>query len=85
LEPGIFELLAALGPGRGGEVWLVDAVDALAAREPVWAVELAGDRYDAGDKAGYVAAFVDQALSRDDVGPGLRDHLRRRGWRPPES
>ncbi len=86
LEPdifGILETLVARGPGRGGEIWLTDAVDALAAREAVWAVELEGDRYDAGDRAGYVAAFVDQALARDDVGPALRDHLRQRGWSPP--
>ena len=85
LEPSIFVLLETLPPGRGGEVWLVDAVNVLAAQEPVWAVELAGDRYDAGDRAGYVTAFVDQALGRDDVGPGLHDHLRRRGWRSPGS
>ena len=84
LEPAIFGILETIAPGRGGEIWLVDAVSRLAAREPVWAVELAGERYDAGDRAGYVAAFVDQALDREDVGPGLRDHLRRRGWRPPE-
>lgn len=83
LEPGIFGILERLKPGRGGEIWLVDAVDELAAREPVWAVELEGRRYDAGDKAGYVTAFVDQALARDDVGPPLRDHLRQQGWRPP--
>jgi len=85
LEPAIFELLETLPPGRGDEIWLADAVSALAAEKPVWAVELSGDRYDAGDRAGYVAAFVDQALSRDDVGPALRDHLRQRGWRPPGS
>jgi len=85
LEPAIFDHLAALRPGRNGEIWLVDAVSLLAAREPVWAVELAGDRYDAGDRSGYVTAFVDQALARDDVGPALRDHLRQRGWRPPGS
>jgi len=85
LEPAIFELLATLPAGRGGELWLVDAVSALAAREAVWAVELRGDRYDAGDRAGYVAAFVDHALGRDDVGPALREHLRRRGWHPPGS
>jgi UTP--glucose-1-phosphate uridylyltransferase len=85
LEPAVFGLLEALRPGRGGEIWLVDAVSALAAAEPVWALELRGDRYDAGDRTGYVTAFVDQALARDDVGPALRDHLRRRGWRPPGS
>jgi UTP--glucose-1-phosphate uridylyltransferase len=83
LEPAIFDLLERQAPGRGGEIWLADAVNALAATEPVWALELRGDRYDAGDRAGYVVAFVDQALRRDDVGPALRDHLRQRGWRPP--
>jgi UTP--glucose-1-phosphate uridylyltransferase len=85
LEPAIFGLLETLPPGRSGEIWLSDAVSALATKEPVWAIELAGDRYDAGDRSGYVAAFVDEALRRDDVGPGLRDHLRQRGWRPPRS
>lgn len=85
LEPSVFGILETLPPGRGGEIWLVDAVSVLAQREPVWAVELEGDRYDAGDRTGYVSAFVDQALARDDVGPGLRDHLRSRGWRPPGS
>jgi UTP--glucose-1-phosphate uridylyltransferase len=83
LEPTIFGLLETLPPGRGGEIWLSDGVSALAANEPVWAIELAGDRYDAGDRSGYVAAFVDEALRRADVGPGLRDHLRQRGWKPP--
>jgi UTP--glucose-1-phosphate uridylyltransferase len=85
LEPAIWGILETLEPGRGGEIWLVDAVSRLAAREPVWAVELTGDRYDAGDRAGYVTAFVEEALRRDDVGPALRDHLRQRGWRPPSS
>jgi UTP--glucose-1-phosphate uridylyltransferase len=85
LASAIFGLLETLPPGRGGEIWLSDAVSALATKEPVWAIELAGDRYDAGDRSGYVAAFVDEALRRDDVGPGLRDHLRQRGWRPPGS
>ena len=85
LEPEIFGILGSLPPGRDGELWLVDAVSALAATAPVWAVELVGDRYDAGDRAGYVTAFVDRALARDDVGPALRDHLRQRGWRPPAS
>ena len=85
LEPEIFGILESLPPGRGGEIWLVDAVSALAATDPVWAVELTGDRYDAGDRTGYVTAFVDHALARDDVGQALRDHLRQRGWRPPGS
>jgi UTP--glucose-1-phosphate uridylyltransferase len=83
LEPAIFGYLERLGAGRGGEIWLADGVNALAAQDTVWAVELEGDRYDTGDRTGYVTAFVDRALARDDVGPALRDHLRQRGWQPP--
>jgi UTP--glucose-1-phosphate uridylyltransferase len=83
LEPEIFEALAELPPGKGGEIWLTDAVSALAQQQPVWAFEVEGRRYDAGERAGYVAAFVDVALEREDTGRALRAHLERAGWRPP--
>ena len=85
LEPAIFDVLASLPPGRGGEIWLTDAIAELArAGAPVWAVELQGRRYDTGDKGGYVAAFLDEVLSRDDTAPFAREHLRMLGWRPPD-
>jgi UTP--glucose-1-phosphate uridylyltransferase len=83
LEPQIFDVLAGLEPGKGGEIWLTDALSALAQTAPVWAVELDGRRYDAGERGGYVAAFVDVALERDDTGPALRAHLEQAGWTPP--
>ena len=84
LEPEIFAVLAKQVPGRGGEVWLTDAVAELARQgAPVWAVELKGQRYDCGDKIGYASAFVDAALSRDDTGPAIRAHLERLGWKGP--
>ena len=80
----IFDVLAKQRPGRGGEIWLTDAVAELA-REgaPVWAVELKGQRYDCGDKIGYVNAFVDAALGRNDTGPAVRAHLEGLGWKAP--
>ncbi|MEP6667447.1 MAG: UTP--glucose-1-phosphate uridylyltransferase [Nocardioidaceae bacterium] len=85
LEPEIFEVLASLPPGRGGEIWLTDAITVLAqSGAPVWAVEVEGRRYDAGDKAGYVAAFLDAALGREDTGPATREHLKTLGWHPPD-
>jgi UTP--glucose-1-phosphate uridylyltransferase len=83
LEPEIFDVLAELEPGKGGEIWLTDAVSKLALGAPVWAVELDGRRYDAGERSGYVNAFVDVALERDDTGPPLRAHLEQAGWTPP--
>ena len=84
LEPEVFEALAQLKPGRNGEIWLTDAVSQLAKDGlPVWAVELQGTRYDTGDRLGYVTAFLDAALEREDLAPQLRAHLKERGWRPP--
>ena len=85
LEPEIWEALAHLGPGRNGEIWLTDAIAALARQgQPVWAVELEGQRYDTGDKLGYATAVLDALLGREDTGPGLREHLKKLGWRPPD-
>jgi UTP--glucose-1-phosphate uridylyltransferase len=86
LEPEIFELLGKQPPGRGGEVWLTDAVAELVRQgAPVWAVELQGRRYDCGDKTGYVSAFVDVALGRSDTGPAVRAHLEGLGWKAPRA
>ncbi len=86
LEPEIFDALAKQPPGRGGEVWLTDAVAELARQgAPVWAVELKGRRYDCGDKIGYVNAFVDAALGRNDTGPAVRAHLEALGWKAPRA
>ena len=86
LEPEIFDVLAKQPPGRGGEVWLTDAVAELARQgAPVWAVELRGQRYDCGDKIGYVSAFVDTALGRSDTGPAIRAHLEGLGWKAPRA
>ena len=84
LEPEIFDVLERAKPGRNGEIWLTDAVSELArAGAPVWAVELQGTRYDTGDKLGYVKAFIDAALRREDLAPLLRAHLKESGWRAP--
>ena len=85
LEPEIFDVLAKMPPGRGGEIWLTDAISKMARDgAPVWAVELEGQRYDAGDKLGYVTATLDAMLGRDDTGPAVRAHLKQLGWTPPD-
>ena len=84
LEPEVFEVLEHLRPGRNGEIWLTDAVSELARQgAAVWAVELQGVRYDTGDKLGYVKAFVDAALGRDDMAPLMKAHLKSLGWKAP--
>lgn len=77
-EPEIFDALERLEPGRGGEIWLTDAVNALAQSAPVYAYRFEGERYDAGDRAQYVRAVVASALARDDLADDLRAWLRER-------
>jgi UTP--glucose-1-phosphate uridylyltransferase len=67
ITPEIFEILEKTEPGRGGEIQLTDALKKLAEREPVFAYEFEGRRYDSGDKQGFLEATVDFALKRPDL------------------
>ncbi|MFG3259459.1 UTP--glucose-1-phosphate uridylyltransferase GalU [Streptomyces sp. NPDC048172] len=80
LDPGVFEVLRKTQPGRGGEIQLTDALQALAADPslggPVHGVVFGGRRYDTGDRADYLRAIVRLACERDDLGPDFRTWLR---------
>ena len=79
LTPAIFELLAAVKPGRGGEIQLTDAIAALLGRERVLAMRLGGRRYDCGSKLGYLKATVELGLRHPEVGKEFASFLDRRG------
>jgi UTP--glucose-1-phosphate uridylyltransferase len=76
LPPRIFEILAETPAGKDGEIWLVDAIATLIQEEPVYALEFAGKRYDAGNKLEYLQASIDFALRRPDLADGLRTYMR---------
>lgn len=76
LTPSIFPLLAETKPAKGGEIQLTDAIHALARREPVWAYEFEGTRYDTGDPVGLLTTSLAFALQRPDLAPGVRAYLR---------
>ena len=67
ISPEIFDILETTQPGRGGEIQLTDALKKLSEREPVFAYEFEGRRYDVGDKQGFLEATVDFALKRPDL------------------
>lgn len=48
------------------------------AGEEVYGLEMEGDRYDTGDKFGFLKATIDYALARDDLGPQLFELLKDR-------
>jgi len=77
LPPEIFPILEHTKPGKGGEIQLTDGLQTLARQMPLYGYEFEGDRYDAGNKLGFVEATVAFALKRPDLGPKLRPILRR--------
>ena len=72
LPPEIFGLLADTAPGRGGEIQLTDALATLCAQKGLYGLEVEGERFDVGDRAGYVVAMVHYALKRDDIRDDVR-------------
>lgn len=70
--PSIFESLASLSPGALGEIQLSDAIDALAANEPVFAHSLDVHRFDAGTPIGLLQASVELALARPEYSAQMR-------------
>jgi UTP--glucose-1-phosphate uridylyltransferase len=74
--PAIFDVLEETPPGRAGEIWLMDAFDRLREREPVFAYEYEGERFDTGQPIGLIKASVFLALQREEMGPELRSYLR---------
>ncbi|MFO7171676.1 MAG: UTP--glucose-1-phosphate uridylyltransferase [Bacillota bacterium] len=77
LPPQIFDILAELPPGRGGEVQLTDALRVLAARGKVEAFLYQGERYDVGSPLGFLEANVALALRRPELAPTFLQFLTR--------
>jgi UTP--glucose-1-phosphate uridylyltransferase len=80
--PGrIFSHLEHTERGHGGEIQLTDALQALAADEGLLGWVVQGERFDAGDKVGYLRANLAFALARtelhDDVLAMIRELLAR--------
>ena len=76
LRPEIFSVLQTLPPGRGGEIQLTDGLARLVQERKIFGCEFTGDRYDIGDKFGFVRATVAYALKRKDLRDKLIEYLK---------
>lgn len=76
IKPQIFSILENTAPGKGGEIQLTDALKVLAKEDAVYAYNFAGQRYDLGDKLGFLKATVEFALRREDLGASFRAYLK---------
>ncbi len=73
--PAIFDALARVQPGAGGELQLTDAIALLLADEDVYGYVFTEGRYDAGNKLDYLRAVVEHAGEDPALGPPFREML----------
>jgi len=83
ISPRIFEFLESATPGKNGEIWLTDALQKLMEREAMYAFDFEGDRYDVGDRIGFLKATVEFALKREDLREEFTAFLKNRVERIP--
>ncbi len=77
LSPEIFTCLRQTKPGKGGEIQLTDALQLLAERERLLAYQFEGDRYDTGDRLGFIDATLSFALRRPELAAGVREIMKK--------
>lgn len=76
LMPEIFEALEKKTLGANGEIQLTDAIQALLAQQPVYALAFSGTRYDCGTKLGYLQAIVAHGLQHSEVATEFKQYLK---------
>ena len=75
LSGEVMGMLKNLKP-HGNEIYLTDALDALAAKGELLASCFEGDRYDVGDKFGYIRANVEFALKSEEIGEETKQFIK---------
>jgi UTP--glucose-1-phosphate uridylyltransferase len=76
LTPEIFAMLDKTLPGKGGEIQLTDGLKLLLEKQPIYAYQFEGTRYDTGMPLGFLKASIEFALNRPDIGATFREYLR---------
>lgn len=76
ITPEIFEILENLNPGVGNEIQLTDGLLELSKKQPMYAYEFEGMRYDVGSKVGFIKATIDRALRNEEFRHETLEYLR---------
>ncbi len=67
LSPRIFDYLETQTEGSGGEIQLTDAIERLNKDDKVYAYDFEGQRYDVGEKIGFVKTTIEYALKDQEM------------------
>ncbi len=75
LTPEVMDILDETPAGKGGEIWLADALDSAIKKDKVYGKLVESEYYDIGSKTGFLKATVDMALERDDTKDEFKKYL----------
>ena len=77
MPPHLFDILESTPLGKGGELWLADAISQLAKEQDVYAVEIQnGKYYDTGNKLEYLKTVVEFGMKHPELGTDFRAFLK---------
>jgi len=78
LPPDIFRALKSIKPGKGGEIWLVDAINFLKNEGiPLYTIVIKNAKYyDTGNKLEYMKTVIEMALQHPDLNGELRKFIK---------
>ncbi|MEZ2044316.1 UTP--glucose-1-phosphate uridylyltransferase GalU [Staphylococcus aureus] len=79
LTPEIFDYLETQKEGAGNEIQLTDAIERMNSDIPVYAYDFDGDRYDVGEKLGFVKTTIEYALKDDSMREELTRFIKELG------
>ncbi len=71
----VMGMLKKLTP-RNNEIYLTDAFEELARQGKLYASTIEDDRYDVGDKLGYIKANVEFALMSEEIGDDTAEYIK---------
>lgn len=75
LSPRIFDYLETQTEGSGGEIQLTDAIERLNKDDKVYAYDFEGQRYDVGEKIGFVKTTIEYALKDEEMRDEIISYL----------
>ncbi len=76
LQPSIFGYLENQQTGAGGEVQITDAISRSLDANKVLGCLYEGERFDCGDKAGFIKANIAYALQNAEIKEAVTDYIR---------
>ncbi|HAR7430689.1 TPA: UTP--glucose-1-phosphate uridylyltransferase GalU [Staphylococcus aureus] len=79
LTPEIFDYLKTQEEGAGNEIQLTDAIERMNNDNQVYAYDFEGERYDVGEKLGFVKTTIEYALKDDSMREELTRFIKELG------